>query len=319
MSIEDSDAALRIVEAGRRRVIERLRDAFAHQVGATADLGEVDPAALDGLISQAADRAGASLWRISLAESAADEFGITVGEALTHAAVVSAEQLVGPPDEPEPAPGWAVLPATGDDEPELPEPAAVKTPPLQAADEADDEADDDDGDARTTVSARERLARWQDVAEDEGSDNGVAEETVEAPRQSDPAPAPVAAAPPAAADTGSSPTPAALRIAAVHTGGIETLKAGDKDLELRLSGAGLDVIRRSSGVAIGRLDWTEVTAIEIDEPKKRLRGRKPRALNVRTERGQAGFELPGLTDEEAAEHLEPMLVRLRESGQLGPR
>ena len=106
-------------------------------------------------------------------------------------------------------------------------------------------------------------------------------------------------------------------MAAVHTGGIETLKAGDKDLELRLSGAGLDVIRRSSGAAIGRLDWSEVTAIDLDEPKKRLRGRKSRALNVRTSRGQAGFELPGLTDEEAAEHLEPMLERLRESGQLG--
>ena len=341
MSIDDPDAALQIVEAGRRRVVERLRDAFAHQVGATADLGEIDPAALDDLISQATDRAGASLWRISLAEGAAAEFGITVPEALTHPAVSSAELLVGPPEQPEPVPGWSVLPAQQQEEPELPSPAAVDLPPF------DPEEDPDD--AHSESSARERLARWNEVVgqdddgaddDDEGAadpdegaadldegaadlDGGTADAGLtEVPSYpeleavpelaSEPAPATLSGA------TSTAPsTPQALRVAAVHTGGIETLKAGDKDLELRLSPAGLDVIRRSSGAAIGRLDWSEVTAIAIDEPKKRLRGRKARVLSVRTARGQAGFELPGLTDEEAAEHLEPMLERLRESGQLG--
>jgi hypothetical protein len=343
MSIDDSDAALKIVEAGRQRVIERLRDAFEHQVSAAADLGEIDPAALDALISQSADRAGASLWRISLAEGAANEYGITVAAALDHSAVSAAEQLVGPSEQPEPVPGWSKLPLTVGADPELPRPAVHDSPPAEmsaapalSAVPAPAEPDAD------AVSD----ARWeQAAAEEQGADpleelrfggdalgadepdetetTGFDEpEPVDAePAYTEPAPAPAPAAvapasdapaPPVAADS----SPQAIRIAAVHTGGIETLKSGDKDLELRLSDAGLDVIRRSSGVAIGRLEWAEVTDIELEAGRKRRR-RKAQSIQVRTSRGQAAFELPGLTDEEAEAHLEPMLERLRTSGRLG--
>ena len=60
-----------------------------------------------------------------------------------------------------------------------------------------------------------------------------------------------------------------------------------------------------------------MTAVELEQNRKGLRGKKSRTMQVRTSRGQAAFELPGLTDEEATEHLEPMLKRLRDSGALG--
>jgi hypothetical protein len=104
----------------------------------------------------------------------------------------------------------------------------------------------------------------------------------------------------------------ALRLSAVHLGGIETLYQGDDDLELRLSEAGLDVLKRSNGAAIGRLEWSEIETVSLPAPKRGLRSRRrSRELHVSTGRGQAQFELPGLTEEELHEHLEPTLARLR--------
>ena len=104
----------------------------------------------------------------------------------------------------------------------------------------------------------------------------------------------------------------ALRLSAVHLGGIETLYQGDDDLELRLSEAGLDVLKRSNGAAIGRLEWSEIETVSLPAPKRGLRNRRrSRELHVSTGRGQAQFELPGLTDDELHEHLEPTLARLR--------
>jgi hypothetical protein len=107
--------------------------------------------------------------------------------------------------------------------------------------------------------------------------------------------------------------PHALRLGAVHLSGIETLYQGDDDLELRLSEAGLDVLKRSNGAAIGRLEWSEIETVALPAPKRGgLRSRRrTRELHVSTGRGQAQFELPGLTDEELHEHLEPTLARLR--------
>jgi hypothetical protein len=105
--------------------------------------------------------------------------------------------------------------------------------------------------------------------------------------------------------------PKALRLSAVHINGIETLRHGDRDIELRLSDAGLDVLTRSTGAAIGRLEWREIESVELPPPRRGLRaGRRSRELHVSTGRGEAQFELPGLTEEELHEHLEPTLARL---------
>jgi hypothetical protein len=116
------------------------------------------------------------------------------------------------------------------------------------------------------------------------------------------------------------PAPEALRLSAVHLSGIETLRTGDRDLELRLSTGGLDVLKRSSGAAIGRLEWSEIRSIELSQPRRglRTRRRRVRVLHVVTERGKAGFELPGLTDEQLSQHLEPMLAQMRQLGSSEP-
>jgi hypothetical protein len=110
------------------------------------------------------------------------------------------------------------------------------------------------------------------------------------------------------------PAREAVRIAAVHSGGIESLRAGEPDIELRFSDAGLDVLKRSTGAAIGRLDWTEIDSIELLPPRRGLRvgRRKTRTLHVETDRGRASFELQGLSEDQLAEYVQPLLERPRD-------
>jgi hypothetical protein len=117
--------------------------------------------------------------------------------------------------------------------------------------------------------------------------------------------------PPAPAD-GTHPSPAspsvdALRIPAVHLEGIESLRAGERDIELRFSDEGLDVLKASSGATIGRLRWQEIVKVELPR-LRRGRRRKEQELHVATGRGQANFALPALTEDQRREHLEPLLA-----------
>ncbi|HWE10597.1 MAG TPA: hypothetical protein VG325_14690 [Solirubrobacteraceae bacterium] len=107
-----------------------------------------------------------------------------------------------------------------------------------------------------------------------------------------------------------------LRIAAIHLGGIEALRVGERDIELRLSAAGLDVLKRSTGAPIGRLEWGQIESVELPRARRGLRARRRRGfeLRVATERGRAGFELPGVTEEQLKDHIEPMLERARGAG-----
>jgi hypothetical protein len=100
-------------------------------------------------------------------------------------------------------------------------------------------------------------------------------------------------------------------MAAVHLGGIESLRRGETDLELRFSAAGLDVLKGSSGAAIGRLTWTEIQDVSFTRPRRGLRAGRRLQLRIQTARGRAGFELPGLSDRQLAEELEPLLARWR--------
>ena len=70
----------------------------------------------------------------------------------------------------------------------------------------------------------------------------------------------------------------AVRVAAVHLGGIEALRAGEQDIELRLSPAGLDVLRRSNGAPIGRLEWSEMESLDLPRPRRGLRPGRRRSL-----------------------------------------
>jgi hypothetical protein len=106
------------------------------------------------------------------------------------------------------------------------------------------------------------------------------------------------------------PRQRALLLDAVHVFGIETLEPGDEDIELRLADAGIDVRKPSRAAMIGRLRWDEIRSVSVQRPRRGLPGRRRPALFVAgTDRGEVTFELPGLSDEEITEHLEPLIAR----------
>ena len=114
------------------------------------------------------------------------------------------------------------------------------------------------------------------------------------------------------AEASAAAPPQALRLGAVHVSGIESLRNGESDLELRFSDAGLDLLKASSGAAIGRLLWSEIHGVEVAGSRRGLRpGRRVQELRVRAQSGQAVFQLPGMTSEQINQHLEPTLARLR--------
>ena len=276
-------------------VLERLRAAFAHQAATRADAVDLEPAKLEQLVQEAAARAGGALWRRSLAEAAMEQLGIDLPEALGHPALKRAEELVQAPGYlPAPEPSAAAAPEPG---PVAPEPVAPEPEPVAAEPEP-------------VAAEPEPVAAEPEPAEAEPQPAEAEPQPAEAEPEPEPEPA---EAEPELPDELLAPgaEPQALRLSAIHLNGIETLRQGDSDIELRLSDIGMDVLKRSSGAAIGRLEWREIESVQVLRPRRGLRGRRrSRALHVSTGRGQAQFELPGLTDEELHEHLEPALARL---------
>ena len=61
------------------------------------------------------------------------------------------------------------------------------------------------------------------------------------------------------------------------------------------------------------LEWAEVQSVALPRGRRGLRPRRRPAyeLHVATGRGRASFELPGVTEEQLKDHLEPMLNRAR--------
>lgn len=139
----------------------------------------------------------------------------------------------------------------------------------------------------------------------------LAHERVGAPpyRPGDPARESLRPAPPAEPE---SPIDA-VRVPAVHVHGIESLRNGEPDVELRFSDAGLDVLKRSTGATIGRLRWQEIQQLDLPRPGRGLLPGRRRAqeLSVATAGGRATFQLPEVTEEQLRRHLRPMLARTR--------
>jgi hypothetical protein len=104
--------------------------------------------------------------------------------------------------------------------------------------------------------------------------------------------------------------PEAIRVRAVHVGGIEGLGRHEGTLELRFSGAGLDILSADNDDVLGRLSWAEIQGLDLPHPGGlRWRRRSSPQLVLRTSHGQASFEVPGLTEEELRTHLAPMVER----------
>jgi hypothetical protein len=125
---------------------------------------------------------------------------------------------------------------------------------------------------------------------------------------------PVAAVTPTESAAQAQPPLQALRLSAVHVSGIESLRNGETDLELRFSDAGLDLLKASSGATIGRLLWSEIRDVDVTSPRRGLRpGRRVQELHVRAQSGRATFQLPGMTSEQVNVHLKPVLRRVRDA------
>jgi hypothetical protein len=100
-----------------------------------------------------------------------------------------------------------------------------------------------------------------------------------------------------------------LRMSVVHLGGIANLEPSEQDIELLMSPEGLDIIRARNDV-LGRLEWDQVKALEVPQPRSRRRMRKPGPthLVIRTLRGDASFEVPEVTPAELRKHLAPVIA-----------
>lgn len=100
-----------------------------------------------------------------------------------------------------------------------------------------------------------------------------------------------------------------LRMSVVHLGGIANLEPSEQDIELLMSAEGLDIIRARNDV-LGRLEWDQVKALEVPQPRSRRRMRKPGPthLVIRTLRGDASFEVPEVTPAELRQHLAPVIA-----------
>ncbi len=100
-----------------------------------------------------------------------------------------------------------------------------------------------------------------------------------------------------------------LALAAVHLRGVAGLTPS-AGLSVNLGPAGLDIV--DGDHLIARVPWPEITAIEVPAPRQRRRRRRdaPQAeLVIRTSRGDAAFQIPGLTPEQLHARLEPVVER----------
>jgi hypothetical protein len=100
--VTDADAAGqpladRIAARGREALVERLRKAYADAAATHADIVSLDHERIEAMVQSAADRADGLQWRRALASVAAEELGVSLAEALTHPAVMQAQEIVGAP------------------------------------------------------------------------------------------------------------------------------------------------------------------------------------------------------------------------------
>ncbi len=121
-------------------------------------------------------------------------------------------------------------------------------------------------------------------------------------------PPPPDTAEPDAAQPDAEDEPLELRLLAVHLGGIANLAPAEPDLELRLSDQGLDIVR-GGGAVFGRLAWEDIRTLDVVDGRSRgVLGRRATQLVVRSDRGNASFEVPGVSSAELREFLAPMLT-----------
>jgi len=302
-------------------LLTRLRPAFDEAARAHADVVKLDPEQLERMVQQAADRADGLQWRRALAAVATEELGVGLGEALSHPAVVRAQEIAGAPayEDSLAELGVAPAPATRPSRVAQPPPAARSSPvapPAPAAPASPAPA------ARRSPAARPARAARSAPAGEKAPRGGSApagrsarpaERAPAAERAPMTEPAPAATEAPAAkpsseeAPTG---TIRPLRLTAIHLGGVASLAHGERDVELSFSESGLDILRAGEDL-LGRLPWQRIRALELPPTRaRRLRRRQPGAhIVIRTADGAASFEIPAVSPEQLREQLVPLVER----------
>lgn len=101
------------------------------------------------------------------------------------------------------------------------------------------------------------------------------------------------------------PVPDAVRMSAVHLSGVQALAPGQRDLELRFAGNGLQIHRLDTRQAVGTLAWSEVRSVRL--PGRLSLRRRPPRIEIRTDGARARFSLPGLRAGQVRAHLVPFL------------
>lgn len=278
--------ARRIAERGRVALVQRLRPAFEEAAAAHADVLKLDPEQIESMVQRAADRADGLQWRRALASVATEELGISLGEALSHPAVARAQAIVGAPSYEESLEKLgAEEPAeNGDEKPaeQRADPATEEHPAAGHAEEEGRAAEDED------EEDEEEHPHAEDAEDADEEDEQDELEEDEGP----------------------------LRLPAIHLGGIADLAPAEADIALLFSDQGLDIVRGVGDLALGRLSWTEITALDVPVPRGVIRRRRQAQAHivVRTAQGDASFEIPGISTEELEQTLAPMREHLRAAG-----
>jgi hypothetical protein len=281
-----------IAERGRDALVARLRPAFVDAAATHADVLELSPEQLEEMVQRAADRADGLQWRRALASVATEELGISLGEALTHPAVVRAQAIVGAPSYEESLAELGRAPAREEPVAEPGQPLAEPDPAEPDAHQAEEAEEHEEPEE---VEEHEEHGQSTEphaalAEEEEDEDELEPEEELELEEELE---------------------PGELRLAATHLGGIANLAPAESDLELHFSDHGLDIVR-GTGHIFGRLRWEEVTALDVPEPRGILKRRRAHSahLVIRSAPGDASFEIPALTPEELREQLTPLNARL---------
>ncbi len=313
------DTAQRIAGRGRDALVERLRPAFRDAAAKHADVLELSDEQIEEMVQRAADRADGLQWRRALAGVATEELGIGLGEALSHPAVVRAQEIVGAPSyeesreavearrpetaEPETAEPEAAEPEAAEPEaaePEAAEPEAAEPEAAEPEAEPEPPAAAADPEPEPQPEPPEAAADPEPEPQPEPQEPG-AHEVLPTPIE----PHEVAPATRADDDSGE-----ALRLAVIHLGGVANLAAGERDIELRISRFGLDIVR-GAHEPLGRLTWNDIRTLSVP-PNKGLRRRRRdgRAhLVIHTNHGDASFEVPAVAPDELREYLAPIVER----------
>lgn len=268
--------AHRIATRGRDALVGRLRTAYGDAAVTHADIVTLSDERIEALVQSAADRADGLQWRRALAAVGSDELGVSLAEAHAHPAVARAHALVGAPSYEE---SLADL---------IPRPA----PPESTPSGLDGTPSGLDGELET-VQADDVVLELMPEPE---------------PIELVPEPEPIALVPaPEPIELETHPYED-LHVRAIHLGGVASLPTKRDGLTLRLSENGLDIIGTEE--IIGRLVWDEIDALEVPNLRVRRRRQQPQArLVVRTQHGDASFEIPGISPDELRDRVEPLVGR----------